>query len=120
MEVTQIVSIDRTGQIIGYECSGVLLPHMRKLKPIWGTWPKTSFAPTFRAWREVVRCIWLLVSLPIEKLDEVFTKAGFEAVERVYVERRTVNKKENVDVPRIFIQGRYRKISTPMNDDSRD
>lgn len=51
---------------------------------------------------------WLLV---VEKLDELFGAAGYETVERTYVERRTVNKKENIDVPRIFVQGRYRKVS---------
>lgn len=50
-----------------------------------------------------------------DKLDEIFEKAGFEAIERSYVERRTVNKKENIDVPRIFVQGRYKKVVNNTN-----
>lgn len=60
----------------------------------------------------------MCLCIAVEKLDEIFTSAGYEYVERTYVERRTVNKKENIDVPRIFIQGRYRKVCAPGNDAS--
>lgn len=46
----------------------------------------------------------------LEELNNIFAKAGFEVSEASYVERRTVNKKEGIDVPRIFVQGRYSKI----------
>ncbi|XP_067934646.1 tRNA N(3)-methylcytidine methyltransferase METTL6-like [Watersipora subatra] len=47
----------------------------------------------------------------LEKLDELFEVAGFVCIERSYVQRRTVNKKEEIDVPRIFVQGRYQKVA---------
>lgn len=47
----------------------------------------------------------------IDKLDEIFSKSGYRPVSRSYVQRRTINKKEDVDVPRIFVQGRYEKAS---------
>lgn len=44
-----------------------------------------------------------------EELQKVFTEAGFEILMNTYVQRRTVNFKEGIDVPRIFVQGKYRK-----------
>ncbi|XP_017777291.1 PREDICTED: methyltransferase-like protein 6 [Nicrophorus vespilloides] len=43
-------------------------------------------------------------------VDNLFKKAGFEVISNSYVHRRTINKKENIDVPRIFVQGKFRKI----------
>lgn len=34
---------------------------------------------------------------------------GFQVVCSDYVERRTINKKEQIDVPRNFVQGKFRK-----------
>ena len=42
--VNQIVSIERTGPIIGAECSGVLLPQMTKFEQILKLCPKPRFA----------------------------------------------------------------------------
>ncbi|KAK4881469.1 hypothetical protein RN001_004788 [Aquatica leii] len=42
-------------------------------------------------------------------LRELFVTAGFEVLDISYIHRRTINKKENVDVPRIFIQGKFKK-----------
>lgn len=42
-------------------------------------------------------------------LEEIIKEAGFEILSNTYVHRRTINKKENIDVPRIFIQGKFRK-----------
>jgi methyltransferase-like protein 6 len=36
-------------------------------------------------------------------------EAGFEIISNVYIHRRTVNKKEGLDVPRIFVQGKFQK-----------
>ena len=36
--------------------------------------------------------------------------AGFEVVSCHYVYRRTVNKKEGVDEPRVFVQGKFAKF----------
>ncbi|XP_038208689.1 tRNA N(3)-methylcytidine methyltransferase METTL6 [Zerene cesonia] len=44
-----------------------------------------------------------------EELADIFSKAGFEILSNTYVQRRTVNFKEGVDVPRIFVQGKYKK-----------
>lgn len=35
--------------------------------------------------------------------------AGFQVISNGYVNRRTVNVKENIDAPRIFIQGKFLK-----------
>ncbi|GFG31715.1 hypothetical protein Cfor_06275 [Coptotermes formosanus] len=45
----------------------------------------------------------------IEVLGNLFVKAGFEVINNVYIHRRTINKKEDLDVPRIFVQGKFRK-----------
>lgn len=39
--------------------------------------------------------------------EEIFHNAGFKTVECNYVHRRTVNVKEAIDVPRIFVQGKF-------------
>ncbi|CAG4927576.1 unnamed protein product [Colias eurytheme] len=44
-----------------------------------------------------------------EEIADLFTNAGFEILSNTYVQRRTVNFKEGVDVPRIFVQGKYKK-----------
>lgn len=40
---------------------------------------------------------------------------GFDVKVCGYVHRRTVNVKENIDTPRIFIQGKFVKPSTIIN-----
>ncbi|KAJ9601499.1 hypothetical protein L9F63_000338 [Diploptera punctata] len=47
----------------------------------------------------------------IEFLRDLFTGAGFNIICNDYVHRRTINKKENLDVPRIFVQGKFQKPS---------
>lgn len=42
----------------------------------------------------------------VKMVEEIFVKAGFKIVENNYIHRRTVNKKENIDVPRIFLQAK--------------
>lgn len=42
-------------------------------------------------------------------VEELFSKVGFVTITNTYVHRRTVNKKENIDVPRIFVQGKFKK-----------
>jgi hypothetical protein len=39
----------------------------------------------------------------------MFVRAGFEILNNVYIHRRTINKKEDLDVPRIFVQGKFQK-----------
>lgn len=45
----------------------------------------------------------------LDAVEKIFVGAGFEVVENSYVHRRTVNKKENVDVGRIFVQSKFVK-----------
>lgn len=42
-----------------------------------------------------------------EKLANLFTDAGFECVVNEYVMRETVNKKEGLCVPRVFLQSKF-------------
>lgn len=44
-----------------------------------------------------------------EFTEKIFSEAGFNIVENSYVHRRTINKKENVDVGRIFVQSKLLK-----------
>ncbi|XP_054271636.1 tRNA N(3)-methylcytidine methyltransferase METTL6 [Macrosteles quadrilineatus] len=45
----------------------------------------------------------------VEFLGDLFTKAGFKVVSNCYVHRRTINVKEGIDVPRIFVQAKFLK-----------
>ncbi|XP_062517455.1 tRNA N(3)-methylcytidine methyltransferase METTL6-like [Corticium candelabrum] len=45
----------------------------------------------------------------VDKMKEVFTASGFVTVSCDYVHRETVNKKEGLCVPRVFVQGRFSK-----------
>ncbi|XP_026323847.1 methyltransferase-like protein 6 isoform X2 [Hyposmocoma kahamanoa] len=44
-----------------------------------------------------------------EQLEQLFFKAGFEIIKNTYVQRRTINFREGLDIPRIFVQGKYKK-----------
>lgn len=46
-----------------------------------------------------------------KEVSELFQKAGFTVLVNSYIHRRTINPKENIDVPRIFVQGKFRKPS---------
>lgn len=48
-----------------------------------------------------------------QELAELLTSNGFEVLSNNYVHRRTLNLKEGIDVPRIFLQGKFRKKLTP-------
>ena len=50
----------------------------------------------------------------LEELEGLVTDAGMNVIENTFVVRRTVNKKEKVDVPRNFVQGKFKK---PLKDD---
>ncbi|CAH1179790.1 unnamed protein product [Phaedon cochleariae] len=45
----------------------------------------------------------------IDEFSNLLEEAGFEIIVNTYVHRRTINIKENIDVPRIFIQSKARK-----------
>lgn len=43
------------------------------------------------------------------EISQLFTSNNFEVMSSSYVYRRTINLKERINVPRIFIQGKFRK-----------
>ncbi|XP_053667282.1 tRNA N(3)-methylcytidine methyltransferase METTL6 [Anopheles marshallii] len=44
-----------------------------------------------------------------KEVSELFRKVGFIVLVNKYIHRRTINPKENIDVPRIFVQGKFSK-----------
>ena len=54
-------------------------------------------------------CITYIVVIIADYLWTLFSECGYQTVENEYVQRRTVNKKEGIDVPRIFVQGKFVK-----------
>ncbi|XP_004692245.2 PREDICTED: methyltransferase-like protein 6 isoform X2 [Condylura cristata] len=52
-----------------------------------------------------------------EFLAHLFLRAGYEEVANEYVFRETVNKKEGLCVPRVFLQSKFRKSPRPDNYD---
>lgn len=45
----------------------------------------------------------------VDFVRNLFLRNNYREVETVYVSRRTVNKKEGIDVPRVFVQAKYKK-----------
>lgn len=43
------------------------------------------------------------------ELEKIFMENGFNVITNNYVQRRTINKKEKIDVPRIFVQAKFQK-----------
>ena len=60
------------------------------------------------------------LSIATEKLAEICSAAGYEIAENRYVTKQTVNHKEALCVPRIFIQGRFIKPRPHLQTDSQD
>ncbi|XP_012054286.1 PREDICTED: methyltransferase-like protein 6 [Atta cephalotes] len=46
----------------------------------------------------------------IEQVACLFESVGFQTLDCDYIQRRTVNLKENIDVPRIFVQAKFKKL----------
>ncbi|GLV37997.1 uncharacterized protein CBL_07795 [Carabus blaptoides fortunei] len=46
------------------------------------------------------------------ELVQIFTNGGFQVITADYVHRRTINRKEEIDVPRIFLQAKFQKPSS--------
>lgn len=51
----------------------------------------------------------------IEETEKLFKESEFHIISNEYVYRRTINLKEGIDVPRIFVQGKYQKIGKIFN-----
>ncbi|CAO1416701.1 unnamed protein product [Diamesa serratosioi] len=45
----------------------------------------------------------------VKEVEVLFKNAGFEIVDNKFIHRRTINVKLNINVPRIFLQGKFRK-----------
>lgn len=45
-----------------------------------------------------------------ESVMQLFDLSQFETVQCEYLHRITTNRKEGISVPRVFVQGRWRKI----------
>ncbi|CAL7939853.1 unnamed protein product [Xylocopa violacea] len=46
----------------------------------------------------------------VEEISNLFESVGFKTLACDYIQRRTINLKENIDVPRIFVQGKFEKL----------
>uniref|UniRef100_A0A1B0BW20 tRNA N(3)-methylcytidine methyltransferase n=1 Tax=Glossina palpalis gambiensis TaxID=67801 RepID=A0A1B0BW20_9MUSC len=44
------------------------------------------------------------------ELAKLFLASGFEILSNTYIHRRTLNVKEGIDVPRIYVQSKFRKL----------
>ena len=53
----------------------------------------------------------MIDNLISETLRTLMEQAGFTEVKNTYIQRETVNKKEGLCVPRIFVQGTFSKVS---------
>jgi len=61
----------------------------------------------------------VLGHITFQKLAELVTEAGFEIIENRYIRKETVNRKEDLCVPRVFVQGRFVKpVSTEQKPDN--
>lgn len=45
----------------------------------------------------------------VDQINKLYNDCGFDVITNSYIHRRTINKKEGLDVPRIFIQGKFQK-----------
>ncbi len=45
-----------------------------------------------------------------EFIQELFEKQGFELVENNYIHKRVVNRKKELNMDRLFVQSRIRKL----------
>jgi len=54
----------------------------------------------------------------LEKINSIMEEAGMVPISSSYIYRSTVNVKEGIDVPRIFVQGKYRLKDTINKSDT--
>ena len=60
-------------------------------------------------------CLLISHWLTTERLRELFLSAGYEVVDCGYVSRTLTNIKQGIELPRVFIQGRFKKPLTAVN-----
>lgn len=51
----------------------------------------------------------MCIFFPPECLEKLLLESGFKVTANSYVSRKTVNAKENISVPRVYIQGKFLK-----------
>jgi len=54
-------------------------------------------------------CLFVFALECTDLVESLFHQAGFQTLDIDYAYRRTVNKKEGIDVPRIFVQAKFAK-----------
>lgn len=47
----------------------------------------------------------------LDEMKEIFQSVGFEIIQNNFIERRTINKKENINAQRWFLQGKFQKAT---------
>lgn len=47
----------------------------------------------------------------LDETAKLFETSGFEIVQNSFISRRTINKKEGIDVKRWFLQGKYKRVA---------
>lgn len=67
--------------------------------------PGSKISENFYMRQDGTRCYYFST----DYAEQILKEAGLEILSNNYIHRRTVNKKENIDVPRIFIQIKARK-----------
>lgn len=65
----------------------------------------------FNNYASLIMILFRSYFFELGELSKLFTDVGFQVVTNDYVERRTINKKEQIDVPRNFVQGKFKKPS---------
>ncbi|GFO14529.1 methyltransferase-like protein 6 [Plakobranchus ocellatus] len=56
----------------------------------------------------------------LEKLRMLMEAAGLKAERVTYIQRATINKKEGINAPRIFVQGKFVKTTSPSTGHTRE
>ncbi|XP_073235653.1 tRNA N(3)-cytidine methyltransferase METTL6-like [Porites lutea] len=67
--------------------------------------PRNKLSDNFYVRQDGTRAYYFSKDL----VETLFHQAGFQTLENDYAYRRTVNKKEGIDVPRIFVQAKFVK-----------
>ena len=55
----------------------------------------------------ILDIVYIIYYTLAEGLAELMKEAGFEVIENSYVQKETVNMKEGISAPRVFLQGRF-------------
>lgn len=67
--------------------------------------PGNKIADNFYVRQDLTRTYFF----SLDEVKTIFETAGFEILQNNFIARKTINKKENLNVQRWFLQGKYRK-----------